>query len=980
MFDVRHKFLLLVMLGLSVACGGPTGSGDPSAVGSAAQASGTAVRHGHLSLDVVSLAKGRHQLLVRDDRTGRLWVGEDLRDEAAKLKSSTRRADGWNLEILSHRTQTVFSVAVRFAADDRLQFTIDTADRSVPFPELPYPPAFQSDLKQGGILFCNRSSGIMLPQTDVWHRNKVLTTYGNTEALDMPWIGVVDGATGEGTMTVFDTPTESAIRFVAAANGLLWPQVQWFESKGVFSYPREASCTFFSEGGYVAQAIRFRADAMRFGLLSPLRDRERINSHVEWAKGAAIIWGSPGASAAREYRTYGIVRGILNAHGAIPPEELREMTAMGFLTGEYDSYTDIQDGPTGRQSDSVEEAAYRMADGAPSKGWRTPGGVQYYNRSSALAVRAASIVIPEILQAYPYTSRFIDVSPSLHFIEDFHPNHSFDRRQDMLNRQALFAYIRSLGLVVGGEHPKAWAARFFEYAEGNLSGSHWWKNPKAGNLQRYNDRSEIPAEYLNYGINHTLRVPLWDLVFHDTIIPTWYWGDSNGYLYNLAPEISDWKDAATILHGGAPLLWADHLCYGWNRNRDRFRQTVRNTTHFGRRVATSRMIDHRFLTEDRSVQRTQFAEPDGVAVVNFSAEPRPIDVEGQQLVLAPYGFYAKADDLIQSRLLVDGETVTNIAAKDYYFHESTSLNSVGPMIVQGRGELAQMGPDQWNLLVRSSAEVRVRLGDLGLMENSLVRLSRIESSGRRIAAAEFTRNGGELILPASGSEEALTTLELGVDSLATISYPDGGVINPETAIELVAGPTAARILYTLDGTDPTSASTLYSKPFILTRSTALKVRSADTAGHLGPVFATAFRVEKPLFDSGTVKPEVSPMPFEIPMQGVRKIEFVVTDAGDGLDYDSANLVNLRLMRADGTFASLTAMKPLTAVQSADKPVFDGKNMNIGGKNYPEGISTHAMATFVWEIDGEFVALSGSVGNDDRTKGRGSVRLLISGTY
>lgn len=122
------------------------------------------------------------------------------------------------------------------------------------------------------------------------------------------------------------------------------------------------------------------------------------------------------------------------------------------------------------------------------------------------------------------------------------------------------------------------------------------------------------------------------------------------------------------------------------------------------------------------------------------------------------------------------------------------------------------------------------------------------------------------------------------------------------------------------------------------------------------------------------------MPFEIPMQGVRKIEFVVTDAGDGLDYDSANLVNLRLMRADGTSASLTAMKPLTAVQSTDKPVFDGKNMNIGGKNYPEGISTHAMATFVWEIDGEFVALRGAVGNDDRTKGRGSVRLLISGTY
>ena len=43
-------------------------------------------------------------------------------------------------------------------------------------------------------------------------------------------------------------------------------------------------------------------------------------------------------------------------------------------------------------------------------------------------------------------------------------------------------------------------------------------------------REEIGKDYLTYGIGHYYRIPFWELVFHDCIVSTWYWGDSSDFL------------------------------------------------------------------------------------------------------------------------------------------------------------------------------------------------------------------------------------------------------------------------------------------------------------------------------------------------------------------------------------------------------------------------------------------------------------------
>ena len=106
------------------------------------------------------------------------------------------------------------------------------------------------------------------------------------------------------------------------------------------------------------------------------------------------------------------------------------------------------------------------------------------------------------------------------------------------------------------------------------------------------------------------RLPLWELVYHDCVVAQWYWGDYN----NKLPAIWDKRDLFNALYGTPPMFMFDKAF--WEKNKDRFVQSYRNTCPIARATGYSEMTDHQFLTADRSVQQTTFAN--GVTVtVNF---------------------------------------------------------------------------------------------------------------------------------------------------------------------------------------------------------------------------------------------------------------------------------------------------------------------------------------------------------------------------
>jgi hypothetical protein len=123
-----------------------------------------------------------------------------------------------------------------------------------------------------------------------------------------------------------------------------------------------------------------------------------------------------------------------------------------------------------------------------------------------------------------------------------------------------------------------------------------------------------PDRVAKFQLGQVYRLPLWELVYHDCVVAEWYWGDYN----NKLPTLWDKRDLFNALYGTPPMFMFDRK--RWASQKERFVQSYRNTCPIVRATGYSEMTDHRFLTPDRSVQQTSFAN--GVTVtVNFGEAP-----------------------------------------------------------------------------------------------------------------------------------------------------------------------------------------------------------------------------------------------------------------------------------------------------------------------------------------------------------------------
>ena len=140
-----------------------------------------------------------------------------------------------------------------------------------------------------------------------------------------------------------------------------------------------------------------------------------------------------------------------------------------------------------------------------------------------------------------------------------------------------------------------------------------YRVPDAGrDMQRI--WTEVPEAVAKFQLGHRYRLPLWEFVYHDCVVSQWSWGDYN----NKLPALWDKRDLFNALYGTPPMFMFNRAL--WQQNRDRFAQSYRAVCPVARAAGYSEMVDHRFLTADRDVQQTTFAN--GVRVmVNFGDKP-----------------------------------------------------------------------------------------------------------------------------------------------------------------------------------------------------------------------------------------------------------------------------------------------------------------------------------------------------------------------
>ncbi|MHB0999693.1 MAG: glycoside hydrolase [Armatimonadota bacterium] len=582
------------------------------------------------------------------------------------------------------------------------------------------------------------------------------------DRLDMPWVGVCDLEKGAGYAMIIDTSDDAIVncKQYKVEDRQFWlPKMIWLMSMNRFSYQRKLIYRFVPSGGYVSIAKAYRSYAESEGMIVPFTEKVKQNPNIKQLFGAPSVWGLLDLNAAKEAKTSGVDRMLMQRLGdwfqkRCSPEDIKAINDLGYLTGEYDNYVDIYPAKPGDEITNnhgiVPDDTALTHDGEPMKAWWD--GTQYATkRCPSLYGATVDTVLGRLLKTYPFTARFLDVVAAQDLFECNNLRHPLSKGGSRMSGIEHFKAAQKHNLVVGAEHGIWWAVPYVDYFEGIMSGgmqswsSGYLEHPKSKDDSATRAPGEkLPAwdDYAKWGIGHEYRIPLWELVFHDCTSTTWYWGDSNDWLLDAAPEVTAKKDAFNILYGNRPILWSD-TNGSWKRDRSVFMRSYRNTCKFNEVIADKVMLSHEFLTEDRSVQKSIFSDGTQV-IVNFGENPYKTKLAGREYILPQNGFAVHGPEISQSLGMIDGKPVTRIKMKNYLF---TDESGTGITVQKINNNHIRVNIDSHSLTITVTPD-----DVTGRWSFNGMRIYELNKLGERIGEAKWNRSGKRSIVISPGAD------------------------------------------------------------------------------------------------------------------------------------------------------------------------------------------------------------------------------------
>jgi len=529
-----------------------------------------------------------------------------------------------------------YTVVIELTDQSELVYSI-SADTEAPMGKLAYPPAFRVPDENHNILQTD-SQGLLLPVTDEIYPLEEQLLFYCGGGPGMAWTGVVDAGLQSGYMAIYETPFDVAVSYERIDSLITFATV-WYDSMGSFAYERRVRFVFFDQGGYVAQCKRYRSYIWQKNRIMTLREKQERFPTLGKMLGAAhmYVWDT-----ARDIGFLDELKrgGIENAlilwdanHRPYPAADYEEKArSLGFSTGAYELFSDIH---PERDHIIPPDDLYLLRTSYPGRSEliaaRKKDGSYYTNTFGTYVCPEA--VRPDMLKrtgremgVYNHETYFVDVYQANGLYECHNPDHRLTRKQ---YAEAIMENYRLLseryGVYLGAEFGADFANGYIAYAHGMMTLQRTWFKSEIidkGTIYYYgnwgnNERPSImleprtaPRTYLKYSINEYTRVPLYELVYHDSVVTSWRWEDCNHH----APEIWWKKDLFNILYGTAPLWSLDRTV--WERYKDSFVQSYQNITPWLRQICCDELVTHRFLTNDRKVQESVFSSGKRVTV-NF---------------------------------------------------------------------------------------------------------------------------------------------------------------------------------------------------------------------------------------------------------------------------------------------------------------------------------------------------------------------------
>ena len=317
------------------------------------------------------------------------------------------------------------------------------------------------------------------------------------------------------------------------------------------------------------------------------------------------------------------------------PTAVAKARELGYLIGPYDSYHSIhhpneQDTWETAQFDlSLYEAgAIVNADGTKNRGFKKKG----YHLSPLVARPYVEDRVNGIVTQMPtdFNTWFIDCDAYGQLFDDYSPSHPATQLDDMNARLARIAWIRDThNMVVGSERGAAYAATTIHFAHGMTVPVIGWGDPdmKEKTSPYYIGAywppegpaihiKQVPLKpnYLYHYYDPRFRLPLYQIVFHDSVITTHHWGSGSLKFENAIETLA----LLELLYNVPPLY---HLNMAEFTKHEAWIQ--RHYAFFSplhREIGGQAMTDFEWLTDNRQVQRTEFGSTVEL-IANFGTDP-----------------------------------------------------------------------------------------------------------------------------------------------------------------------------------------------------------------------------------------------------------------------------------------------------------------------------------------------------------------------
>jgi hypothetical protein len=413
---------------------------------------------------------------VLDHRTGTVWKQLAPRSQlmplSAALQSGKLQAEFADLhdDLRLHVTTAL--------EPDRPEFVVSISATGAMSRALSFPGAFATS--PGQYLVVPMNEGISYPAEDAAMPTWGLVAYGG-HGICMGFFGATDGTPG--WMGILQTPDDAVLQ-LGRTDGLNWAAPNWEPQRGQFGYQRQVRYVWFDKGGHVAMAKRYRQYAKDIGLLKTFGEKRRERPQIDKLLGAVNVWcwDREAVSIVKELREAGVDRILWS--NQLPPDQLRQLNALGVLTSRYDIYQDLMD-PANFPRIRYQHPDWTTA-GFPQdiildrQGRRLPGWEIELKDGSGMVPCAvlcdlkapdyALKRIAEDLTTHPYACRFIDTTTAAPWRECYNPAHPMTRTQSREAKMKLLGLVSEhFKLVCGCETGHDAAVPWCDYFEGMMS-------------------------------------------------------------------------------------------------------------------------------------------------------------------------------------------------------------------------------------------------------------------------------------------------------------------------------------------------------------------------------------------------------------------------------------------------------------------------------------------------------------------------------